>query len=281
VYRAVHNTTGALAANRYTDSLATGGRQFHAPYGLGAQLSGAALTYSQYLGRYGATREDMAAFIVNNRKNASLNPDAVFYGKAITAEDYLNSRVISWPMAVLDCDMPVDGVCALIVTTSERARDLRRDPAYIHGYTTLGFDYGGWGPGSWETNMEAVRLVARAFWRDTGMSPNDVDVASFYDGFSYLTYIWLEGFSFCGEGEAFQFIQEGRIAVDGELPLNTSGGSLGMGRLHGAPQLIEAVRQIQGACGPRQVKEVHVAMANAGAPTAGTGVVMFTSEPVT
>ena len=223
----------------------------------------------------------MATFIVNNRKNAAQNPDAVFRNQAINRDDYIKSRIFSWPMAVLDCDMPVDGVSALIVTTSERARELRSDPVYIGGYTTLGFDYlHSQGLGDWETNMEAVRLIARRLWSTSGLRPADVDMASLYDGYSYLTYMWLEGFGFCNEGEAFEFIQNGRIEVGGDLPLNTSGGSLGAGRLHGGPQLIEAVRQIQGTCGPRQVKNVQVTLANAGAPTGGVGAVLFTKEPI-
>ncbi len=108
--------------------------------------------------------------------------------------------------------------------------------------------------------------MGRVLWESAGVGPKDIDQANVYDGFSMLVYTWLEALGYCGPGEAHEFVRDGRIAVDGELPLNTSGGSLGMGRLHGTAQLIEAVRQIQGVCGENQVADVNLTQACSGAP---------------
>jgi acetyl-CoA acetyltransferase len=275
-WRAMHNPEGKFG--RYREAFAEGGEQFRAPYGLGAFLQWFAPAYSRYLWQYGATREHMAAFIVTNRAHAALNPASVFYGQSLSREDYLSSRMISEPLSLLDCDMAVDGAGAVIVTTAERAKDLRRPPAYVTGYGLSTVDYGRsaiWTLEDFETGFD---IIARNLWASCGLSAKDVDVPELYDGFSFLVYLGLEAFGFCRRGEAFEFIQDGRIALGGELPLTPSGGSLGMGRLHGIPQLIDAVMQIQGRSGPRQVEGANIALAASGAPFGSAGAVLLSRD---
>ena len=112
--------------------------QFTAPWGFGFNVLRFAMPYSRYMGLYGATREHLATFIVRNRANAAENPDAIFYGKPITTEDYLDARMITDPLSLLDCDMPIDGAGAVVLTTAERARDLKQKPAYVTGCASLG-----------------------------------------------------------------------------------------------------------------------------------------------
>jgi acetyl-CoA acetyltransferase len=278
VFRAMRNSL-VEPRQRFSDEIAPFGSAVTSPYGLPAL--GASLAYSQYMALYGATREHMATFIVGNRANAAANPDAAFYQSPITIHDYLSARLVIDPLSALDCDIPVDAVSALILTTTERARDLRQPPVYVAGYATLGFDYFGNGVPTLEACMEAARIVASALWLNSGLGPRNVDQAHVYDSFSHFVYIWLEAFGFCEIGEAFQFIQGGRVAIGGELPVNTSGGSLGMGRLHGGAQLIEAIRQIQGVCGSRQDGDVNVALVTTGAPTDGVASLLFSKEPTT
>ncbi len=276
IWKAMHAPEGAFG--RFTSNVAAGDSQFTAPYGLANAVATFAMPYSRYMALYGMTREHMATFIVNNRNMTNLNPDAVFYTKSITRDDYLADRIVADPMSVLDCDMPVDGAGAMVLTRADLAKDLRQKPAYVIGYSNAGNDYVGAPVMTLNGFRENAGHMADVLWENTGMSPSDVDMASLYDGFSYFPLLWLEALGFCKEGEAFEFIQDGRIELDGELPLNTGGGALGMGRLHGMPQLIEAVRQVQGACGLRQVKDANVSLAHVGSAIHGSGLILFGKE---
>jgi acetyl-CoA acetyltransferase len=279
VWRAMYNPPNFHNVLPATHAPGTG--QFSAPFGLSGPAM-FALPYARYMAKYGATREHLATFIVNNRRNATLNPAAVFRDQPITREDYLNARMIASPLSLLDCDMYVDGAAAVVVTTAERARDLRQVPAYVAGYAqNMGYEHSP--VMKLEGGYESGRRFAKTIWGNSGLRPEDVDHANIYDGYSYFIYVWLEYLGFCKEGEAFEFIQNGRIEPGGDFPVNTSGGNLGMGRLHGTPHLIEAVRQIQGLCGPRQAKDPKVTLAVVGTPFpmpgASAGGLVFTREP--
>ncbi|MBI3301857.1 MAG: hypothetical protein HYZ72_07235, partial [Deltaproteobacteria bacterium] len=192
-----------------------------------------AMAWRRYMHKYGATREHLATFVVNSRRNANLNPRAFFYTTPMPREDYLAARWIAEPLCLFDCDIPIEGCVALVLTTAERARDLRNPPAYIAGYgqntsrrRTL-FHY------ALDDYMACGGSLASKLWSSSGLGPQDMDAAELYDGFSPSTLYWLEAAGFCPQGEAYAFIQEGRIALEGELPVNTFGGSLSEGRLHG------------------------------------------------
>jgi acetyl-CoA acetyltransferase len=279
VWKSMHVPRGLFGA--FSANVAPGDSQFSAPYGLaGGAVPMFALPYSEYVARYGATREHMASFIVGNRKNANMNPDAIFYEKPLQRDDYLNDRMISDPLSVLDCDMPVDGCGAVVVTRAELANDLPVKPAYIVGHASGGIPFQHGPVMRWDDWYANAKHVGDMLWENSGLKQSDVDMASLYDGFSWFTYLWLEALGFCGVGEAFEFVQDGRVAIGGDLPLNTSGGALGMGRLHGMPQLVEAVRQVQGLCGPRQVEGAEVAIAHAGSALHGGSIFAFAGEPI-
>jgi acetyl-CoA acetyltransferase len=165
------------------------------------------------------------------------------------------------PMSILDCDIPVDGCCALVLTATERARDLRRPPALLTGFAASIHHGAGGTPMNLEDMRHGARETARRLWDATGMGPGDVDTAQLYDGFSVLVLLWLEATGFCAEGEEMAFLRDGKGARDGSLPLNTGGGSPGEGRLHGMTQLAEAVMQVTDRAGARQVPGASRAVA--------------------
>jgi acetyl-CoA acetyltransferase len=277
VWRALHapsGTYGAISTNQVT-----GPTEFTLPYGFGSPFQLHALAYQRYLSQYGATREHMASMVVNQRANANKNERAYFYDRPMTRDDYLNARMIADPLCLFDCDIPVEGAVAVVLTNAERARDLKNPPAYIAGYGqntdprpnllvyTL-VDY-----------MAGGGSIAEQVWERSGLGAGDVDVAELYDGFSPSTYYWLESAGFCGLGEAFEFVQDGRIAIGGQLPVNTHGGALSEGRLHSMGHLAEGVFQITRRAGPRQVADCHVALVTAGSPMLRGSGVLLTAEP--
>jgi acetyl-CoA acetyltransferase len=210
---------------------------------------------------YGTTREQLGWVPVNGRRNASLNPRAI-YREPITLDDYLASRWISEPLCLLDCDVPVDGSCAFVVSDAAYAPDAPHGAPRVEA--SARFSAGTWCYRPDYPNMASVDAAAE-LWRRTALTPADVDVAELYDGFSYLTLAWLEALGFCGRGEAGAFVDGGtRIARDGELPLNTYGGQLSAGRMHGHSVLHEAVTQLRGDAGERQVARHDVAMVSTG-----------------
>ncbi len=229
-----------------------------------------ALLAQRHFHEYGTTREQLAWIALNARRNAAGNPKAV-YRDPMTLEDYFAARMISTPFCLFDCDVPVDGATAVIVSSRDAARDLRRPPIAVEAVGSALH-----GRPSWEQFDDLTTMAARdagaMLWRRTDLRPSDVDVAELYDGFSFIALTWLESLGFCGKGEGGPFIEGGkRIALDGEIPLNTNGGQLSGGRLHGYGFLHEACLQLWGEGGARQVPggpEVAVAAAGGG-PLAG------------
>ncbi len=218
---------------------------------------------------YGTTREQLGWLAINSRRNAGLNPRAAFR-EPITMDDYLTSRPISTPFGLFDCDIPVDGAVALIVSHSDYAADCPNPAVKVEA---IGGAYGsdGWFHRDDFPKMASSEAAAE-MWSRTDLTPSDVDVAEIYDGFTFLTFAWLEALGFCADGEAGPFVEgASRIALDGELPLNTYGGQLSAGRLHGYWLLHEACLQLRGQAEDRQLSrrpEVAVAAAGGG-PIAG------------
>jgi acetyl-CoA acetyltransferase len=204
---------------------------------------------------------------------------AYFYNTPLTREDHLNARMVAYPFCLFDCDIPVQGAVALVLTTAERARDLHPRPAYLAGYgQRLAFEVVG-RIGSLSNYMEGGSSSARLTWERSGFTPTEVDVAQIYDGFSASVLYGLESYGFCQEGEALDFIQDGRIELDGALPLNTFGGSLSTGRIHGLWHIIEGALQAAGRAGACQVKEVNVSFVGASAPIVQGTTFIFVKEP--
>jgi acetyl-CoA acetyltransferase len=217
---------------------------------------------------YGTTKEQLGWLAVQSRLNAARNPLAA-YRDPITLDDYLNARPISEPFGLLDCDVPIDGSVAMVISSAEYAPDCPNKPVRVEA---MG---GSPGLGGWDQRPDYPKMAsadaAAELWSRTDLRPGDVDVAELYDGFTFLTFAWLEALGFCGEGESGPFVEGGtRIAPGGELPLNTYGGQLSAGRMHGYWVLHEACLQLRGQAGERQVPGAEVALAAAGGgPLAG------------
>jgi acetyl-CoA acetyltransferase len=225
---------------------------------------------------YGTTKEQLGWLAINSRRNAGLNPRAAFR-EPMTMDDYLASRPVSTPFGLFDCDVPIDGSIALVVSHADYAADCPNPAVAVEA---IGGTYGsgGWFHRDDFPKMASVEAAAE-MWSRTDLRPSDVDVAELYDGFTYLTFAWLEALGFCADGEAGPFVDGAtRIALDGELPLNTYGGQLSAGRMHGYWLFHEACLQLRGQVGDRQVArrpEVAVAAAGGG-PIAGC--VLLTSR---
>ena len=260
----------------------SGAAAYTAPYGATDGPTRFAPAYMRYMKLYGARREHMATYAVTMRANANKNPKSVFYDKPLTFDDYMTSRMIADPMCLYDCDMPIDGAGALVLTRADRARDLRQPPAYITAFGSGGWDWRQRPPDEYAEGTAAN--LGRTLWASTHLRPSDMSGAMLYDGFTPDIYWWLEGLGFCGRGEAWQFIQDGRIAVDGELPVNTFGGQVSEGRLHGIGHWLEATRQIQGRAdehpgdGARQIANAENILVATGMTGHGCGVIL-SKEP--
>ena len=233
-----------------------GFQQWTLPFGSASAASWVALYAQAHMDRYGTTPEQLAQIAINGRRNAALNPKAI-YRDPMSLDDYFNSRMITTPLRLFDCDVPCDGATAVIVSRRERAVDLAKPPVYVEAMGTAMHDRP-----SWDQLHDLTRTVgtdaATQMWSRTRLTPADVDIAELYDGFSYLTMLWLEALQLCPVGESGPFVEGGtRIARDGLLPLNTDGGQLSAGRLHGYGFLHEACVQLRGEAGERQVPEAR------------------------
>ena len=217
-----------------------------------------ALYAQAYFDKYGATSEQLGWIAVNGRRNAALNPNAI-YRDPITIDDYLNSRMISTPLRLFDCDTHIDGSTALIISHRDTVKDLKNPPLHIEA---MGMSLSGLGQGIHDGDFTYIRAenAGKMLWSRTDLKPKDVSCAQVYDGFSIHVALWGEALQLVPRGEMLAFVEGGqRIALDGELPLNTGGGQLSGGRFHGYGHTYEACLQLWGRGGARQVKNANVA----------------------
>jgi acetyl-CoA acetyltransferase len=249
---------------------ASGFMEWVLPYAAPSAATWIAMFAQRHFHEFGTTREQLAQIALNARKNAAVNPKAI-YRDPMTMDDYFDARMISTPLCLFDCDVPCDGGTAVIVSRADTAADLRKPPIQVEAVGTAIRGRPSWDQFDDLTTM-ACRDAAAQMWTRTAIKPSDVRLAEMYDGFSFITMAWLEAMQFCGKGESGPFVESGqRIARDGEIPLNTHGGQLSAGRLHGYGFLHEACVQLWGEAGERQVPgepEVGVAAAGGG-PLAG------------
>jgi acetyl-CoA acetyltransferase len=237
---------------------AAGDRQFLAPFGAGSPTQWAGLLTRRHMEEFGTTEEQFGHHIIAQRSHASLNDDAIFRDP-MTMDEYLASRYVSKPLRILDCDYPVDSGAAVIFTTEERARDLSKRVVLVDSYAITAIR---------DLNFEiledmvhtAPAQAAKELWARTDVKPGDVDTAHLYDGFSVITFQWLEALGFCPPGQSGPFVEEGNTRLGGSLPVNTDGGACNVGRRHGANFCIEATRQLRGECGERQVDGAEVSV---------------------
>jgi acetyl-CoA acetyltransferase len=246
---------------------------WYAPHGLLTPASWVAMSARRYMEEYGATSEDFGRVSVACRRHAATNPAAWFYQRPITLEDHQNSRWIVEPLRLLDCCQESDGAVAVVVTSAERARDLRQKPALIAGAAQGASRSQQMMTGYYAdsiTDLPEMGLVARQLYADAGIRPQDVQTAIIYDHFTPFVLTQLEEFGFCKRGEAKDFLRDGNIELGGSLPINTHGGQLGEAYIHGMNGIAEGVRQLRGSA-VNQVPDVEnvVVTAGTGVPTSG------------
>jgi acetyl-CoA acetyltransferase len=248
---------------------------FTLPFGVFGPPIAYAMVMRRHMHRFGTTSEQMGHVALSARAHSNRNPRAVMHDRPMTMDDYLASRPVSDPFRLFDCCLESDGACAVVVTTTERARDLRRSPVAVLASaqgTIKGFGHGQFCNVSMDDDdytSAGARTVAARLWGRAGLGPADVDVAEIYDHFTGLVLLSLEDFGFCERGESGPFAATGALAwPDGTLPTNTHGGSLSEAYIHGLNHVVEGVRQLRGesTC---QVSEAETCLVTsaAGVPT--------------
>jgi acetyl-CoA acetyltransferase len=275
-YRAMNGRSGfRLGGGR--DLSAYNVTQYTAPFGWITYPQAMAMWCRRHMIEYGTTSEQLGEIAVQFRANA-LHNERAMQRTPITMDDYFASRMIVDPFHMLDICLETDGACAVLVTSAERAADMPHKPVRI-----MGGAYGG-GPNQGEDLFDAIRwpdhshnyakYIAADLWKSAGIGPDDIDIAQIYDCFTYSIVMQLEGFGFCKAGEGGPFVRGGRIAPTGELPLNTAGGLLSEGYIHGLNHVVEAVQQLRGDAGARQIPGVETCLTTAGAMTCGSALVL-------
>jgi acetyl-CoA acetyltransferase/uncharacterized OB-fold protein len=246
------------------------------PFGATSAAHTLAMNAQRHFHRYGTTKETLGWIALNQRANAELNPSAI-YRTPMTMDDYLNARPITTPFGLYDCDVPCDGSIAVIVSAVDAARDLAKPPVLVEAVGTQIIERIDWDQ-STLTHEPQVLGQAAHVWTRTSLRPADVDVAELYDGFTMNCLSWIEALGFCGIGEAKEFLYGGKnIARDGLLPLNTHGGQLSHGRTHGMGLLHEAISQLRGEAGDRQVAGARVGVVSSGGLTP-SGVLLLRAD---
>ncbi len=257
------NMLSGLSRDKAIEAMSTAGHaQFERPYGPPIPAF-YALIAQAHMHAYGTTSEQLAAVSVACRKHASMNPAAQMR-TPITVEDVLNSKIIAAPLHLLDCSLVSDGGAAIIMTSAERAKDFKKKPVYMLGV----------GEGHSHEHISQARSLTTSAAKEAGertyamagLGPKDIDVAELYDCFTPVVIVELEDLGFCPKGEGGRFVEDGRIELGGELPINTHGGM--MSHCHpGHPgsmfSMTEAIFQLRNECGPRQVKDAEVAFVHA------------------
>ena len=241
--------------------------EWELPYGMRMPMGPYALAASRHMAEFGTTSEQLAEIAVSTRAWAALNPRAR-YRDRITVDDVLASPMQSSPLHLLDCCLVTDGAGAFVMTSAERARDLARPPVYVLGAGTC-HDHGMISQMPDLTVTPGVVSGASAFGQ-AGIKPSDVDVLMAYDSFTITALLHLEDLGFCGKGEGGAFVEDGRTAPGGLLPMNTNGGGLSYTHpgQYGMFLIVEAARQLRGEAGPRQVRSAEIAVAH------GSGMVL-------
>jgi acetyl-CoA acetyltransferase len=246
---------------------------WYMPHGFHTPAAWVGMFARRYMHEFGATSEDFGRVAVAARDFAATNPKAFFHGKPITLEEHQASRWICEPLHLLDCCQESDGAVAMVITSIERARDLKRKPVVIKG-AAQGIADGQQIMTSYYradiTGLPEMGLVAKQLWQQSGLTPDDVQTAVIYDHFTPFVLPQLEEFGFVKRGEAKDFVRAGQHARGGRLPINTHGGQLGEAYIHGMNGVAEAVRQVRGDA-VNQVADVHnvVVTAGTGVPTSG------------
>ena len=282
VHRALHNPPkGRYHGNPMTK--APGTAQWMAPMGYWGPLSMIAIPTMEYMQRYGATREDLAERRGRGARERCADPVVVLARQAAHDDDYLAARVLSDPICMYDCDIPVDGVAAFVFTTAERARDLPQRPGVRAGLRH-GQPHAAPAPAALAARRHRRHRRARPrarLWESSGLSVRDVDVPQLYDGFSPLVWWWLEVARLlrARRGAPLRERRRDQRGADGGLPALSGGGAIGNGRMHGVPQMLEVYLQLAQRAGERQLASANVGLACHSSPHYG-GAVLYSREPL-
>lgn len=238
----------------------SGGSQWVSPFGAFSAACWTAQFAMRHMKRYGMTREQLAQVAINDHRNAALNPRAIVK-EPLTMDKYMEARLISTPFCLYDCDRFTDASTVVIVSAGDALDEVSATPIRIAASAGSCERYS-WDQAEWA----AAYPTGRDLWKNTDYTVKDLDTIQFYDGFAFQPITWLEGLGICEVGEGHKFIEGGtRIALDGELPMNTGGGQLGWGRLHGFGYAYESVVQLRGQGGVRQIKgDPKLAVATSG-----------------
>ncbi len=270
------------AINRSSTRASRGGPQgprrtdnFGAPFGRVAAPQLFAMAAQRHMHNYGTQRKHFGEIAVAERYHASLNEKAIMRDRPLTMEDYFNARMISTPFGLFDCCLETDNGTACILTSAQKAQDMKQRPIYIMAGAS-----NSWGPvtTSGTTKEEecsfASRYVAQRIYPMAGITPKDVDFAELYDCFTYTVLCQLEDYGFCQKGEGGPFVEGGRIRLGGELPVNTHGGHLSETYARSMNHINEAVRQLRGVCGQRQVKNAEIGLVTSCVPNASSAIIL-------
>jgi acetyl-CoA acetyltransferase len=247
-------------------------QEFDYPSGYAIPPQWFAMWATRHQHEYGSTVEDLGAIAITEREHAARNPHAVMR-KPLTLDDYLAAPMVSTPLRVYDCSLEVDGACAIILTTLERARDLVHPPVVLRGGVSTWGAGGSWNDWPDFTEMFTAKIAER-FWSKFALRPEDIDVACIYDCFTYTVMAVMEGLGFYEKGGAGEFFRSGRATYGGDVVVNPHGGLLSEGYIHGFNHHIEAVYQLRRDAGDRQVADAELAIVTAGAGPYG-GVMLY------
>jgi len=272
IYRSLNGRSGKRFGRVDGVTRIGGSQQFLAPSGYATPPQWMAMWTREHQRVYGSTCEDLGRIAVTQRAHASRNEHAV-QRVPITLDDYLESRWINEPLRLYDCALEVDGAVALTITTAERARDLRQTPITLVAHA----EFTGAG-GSWEQWPDMTTMysnhVAPELYRRSGLGPSDIDVACMYDCFTYTVMVTLEEFGFCDRGDVGAYFEQGRATYGGDVVVNPHGGLLSEGYIHGLNHSYEAVLQLRGQAGERQVPNAEIALVTAGAGPYGGAMIL-------
>jgi len=276
VYRSLNGRSGHRFGTVTGPVSVPGEWQFSAPHGFMLPPQWIAMWASRHQAVYGSTCEDLGQIAITQRAHAVANPHAIAR-EPLTMEQYLAGRWVNEPFRVYDCAFEVDGAVAVLVVGEDLARDAAKPPVWLLGSANSqsGTNWAQWDD---ETAMYS-RTVAPKLWSRTGLAPTDMDVACMYDCFTYTVMATMEDYGFCGKGEVGEYFAEGRATYGGDVVVNPHGGLLSEGYIHGLNHHFEAVLQLRGDAGDRQVADARLALVTAGAGPYGGANVFGTVAP--
>ena len=275
-YRALNGRSGQRYSQGISGDVVTSDLihwSWYMPWGLLTPASWVAMFTQRYMHSYGARAEDLAQVALTMRSHAVNNPDAFFYRRPLTMDEYMESRWICEPLRLFDCCQETDGGCAVVITSRERARDLMHPGALIRGVACAAAADQEQMTSFYRDDISylpEMDQVAEQVYSQSGLGPEDIDATVIYDAFSSIVLFQLESFGFCKRGEAKDFVQDGNLSKSGRLPTNTHGGQLSEAYIHGVNGIVEATRLIRGTSTNQPAKNGHVLVTSGvGVPTSG------------